>query len=280
MNTFNDAIEFANQHPNCFVATIDGDRPRVRGLRMWHADESGFHFVSHPHKNIIRQLFINPNIEVCFYKQGDVHSDAEMLRISGRARFLNDEHLEWQRVEGSDYEERWKEASKKQNMVIFKIIAGEAYIWKSSDGITGASTLLFDISDTAKDGRGPAGEAADSGARDFLSFREKDYSYHLDTKSIVYLTSSRKHSIIHTENRDYEVTLLLKSIKKMLPAHRFLRIQKQHIVNLAYIDRIEYLEGGRYIAYLNDNDDTVLPVGRNYVSLLKERIALRVSFIP
>lgn len=243
---------------------------------MLRADESGFYFASQPQKNIIRQLLINPNIEVCFYKQGDVHIDTEMLRISGRARFLDEDRTARQHDGG----ERQDGASGYRAPVMFKIIAGEAYTWKSSDGLAGAQTLLFDISDAAAAMRGHAGGAEGPGSGSFLSFTENEYSYHLDTKNIVYCTSSRKHSIIHTENRDYEVTRLLKSIKQMLPQNQFMRIQKQHVVNLAYIDRIEYLEGGRYIAYLNDTDDTVLPVGRNYVSLLKEKIAKHIPFVP
>ncbi len=274
MNTFTDAIEFANRHPVCFAATIDGDRPRVRGLMLLRADESGFYFTSQPQKNIIRQLSVNPNIEVCFYKQGGVLDDTEMLRISGRVRFLDEDRPARRHDDG----ERQDGASGYRAPVMFKIIAGEAYTWKSSYGLASARTLLFDISDIAM--RGHDGGTEGPGSGRFLSFNENEYSYHLDMKSIVYCTSSRKHSIIHTENRDYEVTSLLKSIKQMLPPHQFMRIQKQHVVNLAYIDRIEYLEGGRYIAYLNDNDDTVLPVGRNYVSSLKEKIAIRVPFVP
>ncbi|MBN1495978.1 MAG: LytTR family transcriptional regulator DNA-binding domain-containing protein [Spirochaetes bacterium] len=259
MKTFSDAIEFANRHPVCFLATIDGDRPRVRGLRMWRADESGFYFASPERKNVIRQIEVNPNVEVCFYRHGNVCSDAVMLRVAGRVRFVS-EQLPVHRGDGL----------RRAGPVIFKIIAGEARIWKSSDGLSGERTLLFDINDAA---------AAPDTDR-FLSFTEDEYSYHLDTRNILYCTSSGKHSIIHTETRDYEVTRMLKNIKEMLPHQYFMRIQKRYVVNLAHVDRVEYLAGGRYIAYLNDGDDTVLPVGRNYVMPLKEKIARRVPFVP
>jgi hypothetical protein len=35
---------FANENKACYLATVDGDQPRVRCLGMWFADETGFYF--------------------------------------------------------------------------------------------------------------------------------------------------------------------------------------------------------------------------------------------
>jgi nitroimidazol reductase NimA-like FMN-containing flavoprotein (pyridoxamine 5'-phosphate oxidase superfamily) len=42
---YKDCIKFANENPVCYVATADGDQPRVWGLLMWFADETGFFFI-------------------------------------------------------------------------------------------------------------------------------------------------------------------------------------------------------------------------------------------
>lgn len=34
-----DCIEFANMNPVSYIATVDGDKPRVKGLILWYADE-------------------------------------------------------------------------------------------------------------------------------------------------------------------------------------------------------------------------------------------------
>jgi len=39
-----DCIKFATENPICFVATADGDQPRVRTLALWFASEGGFYF--------------------------------------------------------------------------------------------------------------------------------------------------------------------------------------------------------------------------------------------
>ena len=40
----NEFIQFANENPVCYLATAEGDQPRVRVLGFWFADETGFYF--------------------------------------------------------------------------------------------------------------------------------------------------------------------------------------------------------------------------------------------
>jgi pyridoxamine 5'-phosphate oxidase len=283
MKSFKDVIDFANHFPICFVATIDGDKPRVRGLWMWFADESGFYFYTKSSKNIVSQLYKNPNIEVCYYKQGEAFIDSVMLRISGKIRFIHDKNLMKKLQEQKSYLLNNNDRSKGQELLIFKIFVGEAYFWKTStisDILDEAKILLFDIDKSVNVMPCNNTSTSTSPPLIYLSFNEKEYHYHLDFNNIIYLSSTKKHSIIHTENRDYETAYLLKNITGKLPPEKFIRIQKQYIVNLKYLDRIEYYKGGRYIAYLKDSDDTILPVGRKYVSALKEKMSIHIPFIP
>jgi uncharacterized pyridoxamine 5'-phosphate oxidase family protein len=41
---FEDCIKFANDNPSSHLATIEGDQPRVRGMLMWVANETGFYY--------------------------------------------------------------------------------------------------------------------------------------------------------------------------------------------------------------------------------------------
>ncbi len=36
---FEDCIKLANENPTAYVATLDGNQPRVRALLMWRADK-------------------------------------------------------------------------------------------------------------------------------------------------------------------------------------------------------------------------------------------------
>jgi len=65
-----DCIKFANDNPICYVATADGDQPRVRAFGMWFADKTGFYFSTQASKAVCKQLKSNPKVEVCFYAPG------------------------------------------------------------------------------------------------------------------------------------------------------------------------------------------------------------------
>ncbi|MCP4134594.1 MAG: LytTR family transcriptional regulator [bacterium] len=107
-----------------------------------------------------------------------------------------------------------------------------------------------------------------------LSFKEKDSFYEVEYDDIIYLSSSGKKSLVHTEERDYEISELMKEVEEKLPEELFIRIHKQYIINRSYVTRMQYYKGGRYILYLNDEDENVLPVGGIYTTLLKESLGM------
>ena len=48
--------DFANANQPCYLATVEGDQPRVRCLSMWFADETGFYFQAQTVKAMCKQL--------------------------------------------------------------------------------------------------------------------------------------------------------------------------------------------------------------------------------
>lgn len=80
-------LEFANRNPACFLATADGDQPHVRGLLLWFADASGFHFHTGSTKSLPGQLRKNPKVELAFFAPAP--DGGRMMRVTGRARFLD-----------------------------------------------------------------------------------------------------------------------------------------------------------------------------------------------
>jgi uncharacterized pyridoxamine 5'-phosphate oxidase family protein len=62
-----DCIKFANQNPSSYLATVDGDQPRVRGMLMWKADKTGFYYSTGSTKDLYRQLKANSKVELCFF---------------------------------------------------------------------------------------------------------------------------------------------------------------------------------------------------------------------
>ena len=99
--------------------------------------------------------------------------------------------------------------------------------------------------------------------------------YHIvKCEDLIYVSSHGRKTTLHTKNKDYEINQLIKTIENRL-SKNFMRIHKQFIINVDYLSRIEYYRGGRYLAYLNDDDDSTLPIGKNITPLLKDRLGMK-----
>ena len=88
-----DCVTFASQHPVCYMATEDGDQPRVRPLLLWFANDDGFYFMTMSPKRFSAQLHHNPKVEVCFYNGATELPEAQMMRLTGAVEFVDDAEL-------------------------------------------------------------------------------------------------------------------------------------------------------------------------------------------
>ena len=62
-----------------YLATSEGDQPRVRALLMYKADENGIMFHTGTFKDLYEQIVKNPKVELCF---NDFKSGVQ-VRVSG-----------------------------------------------------------------------------------------------------------------------------------------------------------------------------------------------------
>ena len=60
-------FEIINKNPVLFLATLEETEPRVRGMLLYRADESGIIFHTGPHKDVYHQIIKNPQVQMCFY---------------------------------------------------------------------------------------------------------------------------------------------------------------------------------------------------------------------
>jgi DNA-binding LytR/AlgR family response regulator len=114
----------------------------------------------------------------------------------------------------------------------------------------------------------------DGGSGDFIMIREKGNTYRLPVEDIIYISSHGKKAIVHTENREYELSALMKDIMEKLPASIFYRIHKRFAANTAYISHVRYYLGGRYLLYLKNKEEDVLPIGITYTKALKAKLGI------
>ena len=127
-----EVIEFANQNPATWLATVEDGNPRVRALLMWFADESGFYYHSGTLKAVLEQIEAHPYVEAAFYDPGTNPPVGRMLRVAGKVEFVDDAGLEKRLFEDRPWLNDVRAAFPNQTIRIFKIATGEAHFWDMS----------------------------------------------------------------------------------------------------------------------------------------------------
>jgi uncharacterized pyridoxamine 5'-phosphate oxidase family protein len=74
-----------NANPVCYLATVEGNRPHVRGMQMVSADENGIIFQCWKIKDLHKQIEKNPEVEACFNVK-----NGPQIRVSGRLEIIED----------------------------------------------------------------------------------------------------------------------------------------------------------------------------------------------
>jgi uncharacterized pyridoxamine 5'-phosphate oxidase family protein len=122
--TKTEILDFINAHPASHVATVEGNKPHVRGLQIHKADESGIIIQVWKIKDIHEQLQANPEMEICFNDYGA----GVQVRVSGRAELLEDMGLKKQVVEERPFMKPMVE-SKGYDAVALYRLKGRATVW-------------------------------------------------------------------------------------------------------------------------------------------------------
>lgn len=78
-------IAFITANPIGYLATVDGNAARVRGMDTLQADDDGLVFYTGKNKDVFKQLAANPNVEVCYFAKG------KQVRVRGTLEMLENE---------------------------------------------------------------------------------------------------------------------------------------------------------------------------------------------
>jgi len=136
MTTLRDCIQFANDNEVCYIATMDGDQPRVRAFAMWFADETGFYFHTGQTKAVWSQLQANPKVEVCHYASSPTPGRSTMMRVAGTVESLDDIELKRRLFEERPFLKEIGTGRPEDPLVqVFRIASGEARFWTMGDNL-------------------------------------------------------------------------------------------------------------------------------------------------
>ncbi len=132
--TYQDCVKLASDNPVGYLATLDGDQPRVRAFLLWFADEKGFCFGGLSSKAVYSQMKKHPKVEVCFYNNPKDFADSRMLRVCGEVEFLEDTETKQKLLEARPFYKSFGTGKPEDKIYFaFRIRKGEAYVWTPAD---------------------------------------------------------------------------------------------------------------------------------------------------
>lgn len=141
MTTLKDCIDFANSNPVCYLATADGNQPRVRALGFWYADATGFYFQTATLKEIPAQIKANPNVEACFYHHEGMIGAT--MRVAGKAEFVDDRAMKERVLQERGFLKSFGFTPDSPELVIFRICHGQAYFWTMESNLAPKRYIEF-----------------------------------------------------------------------------------------------------------------------------------------
>ncbi|MEQ9365443.1 MAG: LytTR family DNA-binding domain-containing protein [Leptospirales bacterium] len=121
--------------------------------------------------------------------------------------------------------------------------------------------------------RGASGGEQNDTRRAGLSVNESGTYFFVPHEEIVYIQASDRKTVLHTTERAYAATGMIKSFEEKLNGTSLLRIHKTYMINTDFFSHMKYLDKTPHV-FLKDADETTLPVGRKYLAILKERLQL------
>ena len=116
-----------NANPNCHMATVEGNKPHVRGMGMVSADEKGIIIQSWTMKDIHQQIVKNPEVELCFNTK-----DGKQIRVSGRAEIVNDMAIKQDIVAKRPFMKPTVDEKGWDVVTVYRI-KGKAQVWERKD---------------------------------------------------------------------------------------------------------------------------------------------------
>jgi pyridoxamine 5'-phosphate oxidase len=123
--SYQEALSFIKENPACFIATTDGDQPRVRGFLAILFDDNCIYFTTGTMKSVYDQLAKNPKVELCFFTP----DFRKTLRVSGKIEIVDDLAKKQQLANERDYLKPFRNKADDPSFILLRLSHGKAFFW-------------------------------------------------------------------------------------------------------------------------------------------------------
>ena len=124
-----DVLEFAKENPVCFLATLDGEQPRVRAFLTVLFDDDRIYFTTGATKNVFKQLSTNPKVELCYCSR----DFSKMMRITREIEIVADHAKKQRLIDERDYLKNFK--ADDPQFILLRLSRGKARFWTMADNM-------------------------------------------------------------------------------------------------------------------------------------------------
>jgi two-component system, LytTR family, response regulator LytT len=117
------------------------------------------------------------------------------------------------------------------------------------------------------------GEQKDTKTMGKLSVQDEDKIIFIEPGNILYIFREERETYICTEKKKYTCKLPIKELEAKLVTYPFFRVHKSYLVQLPYVEELIPWGNGVYQLKVHGVKEKI-PVSRNYVKELRERLEL------
>jgi pyridoxamine 5'-phosphate oxidase len=134
-------LAFITKNRTAYMATVDGNKPHVRAMGTYRADENGIIFAMQSPKDVYKQLVKNSETELCYYAEG------VQVRVSGRMQEVTDAALKNEIVEKRKFYKPGVEKDGLDYVGVFILKHGKATVMdsKGPSSVPGAPKIYTDL---------------------------------------------------------------------------------------------------------------------------------------
>ena len=118
---------FLNTNPAFHLANVEDNKPHVRGMLLYKADENGIIFHTGKMKDLHKQLTKNPHVEMCF-NNGNFENLIQ-IRVSGTVELVENLELKKEIVQKREFLKPWVDQMGYEFLAVYRMKKGVATIW-------------------------------------------------------------------------------------------------------------------------------------------------------
>ena len=115
-------LAFITKNPVAYLASVEGNKPHVRALGTYRADENGIIFSMQSDKNVYKQVTTNPEVECCYFAEG------VQVRVTGQLEPVADMDLKKEIAEARPFLKPGVEQNGWDYVGVFKVVNAKASV--------------------------------------------------------------------------------------------------------------------------------------------------------